>query len=114
MAFVFSSFGVVDNHALVAVAVRDIEFICFGVHESLGRKTEVFDVIAALARARLTDLNQELPFLGELHHHAVVVIGQAVKHRRTWGLSGSRWSARGCISCLFGSGGQSAAPIAAN
>ena len=72
VAFVLSGLGVVDNHAMVAVAVRDIKLVGGPVHEHFRRAFQVLGVIAALALHRMADLHQELSVLREFEHLVVV------------------------------------------
>src|SRR4029077_10377609 len=58
---------------MISVAVRDVNLVFLFVDESLGRQSEIGDVIAALAAVGLADLHQELALLRELQDHVVVV-----------------------------------------
>ena len=69
---VLAGVGVEHDHAVVAVAVGDVQLVGLLVDEGLRRQPEIVDVVAALARLRLADLHQELPVLRELQHHVVV------------------------------------------
>ena len=89
MTFVFAGVGVIHNHAMVAVAIGHVDFVCIFVDEDLRRPPQVLDVVAPLARADLADLHEEFSVLGEFHDHAVVGISD---HRS--GLPFRRWSAR--------------------
>ena len=72
MAFVLTGVGVEDDHAMVAVAVGDIEFVSLAIDEHLGGAFEIFDIVAALAQAGLADLHQKLPVLREFQDFVVL------------------------------------------
>src|SRR6266550_4466022 len=74
MTFVLAGLGVVHDHAMVAIAIGDIDFIGVLVDKDLRGQPQVLDVVTASARAGLSDLHQELSLLSELHDHAVVKV----------------------------------------
>src|SRR5215467_5368616 len=74
MPFVLAGVGVKNDDAMVAVTIGDVDLIRCLVDKSLGRQAEVFDIIAAFALTRFSDLHDELSALGKLQHHAVVKI----------------------------------------
>src|SRR5262249_30543621 len=76
MAFVFSCFGVVDDHSVVAVTICDVRFIFLFVDEDFGWASQILHVVAALALAGLADLHEKFSGLGELQDHGVVGITQ--------------------------------------
>ena len=65
---------VIHDDAMIAVSVRDVDFVGRSVDEGFGGKPEIVDVVAALALTRLPDLHQELPAPREFQDHAVVEI----------------------------------------
>src|SRR5580658_4813174 len=91
IAFECAAVGVEHDYALVAVAVRDVDFVGLRVDENLGGQAQVGSVVAAVALSRLADLHQEFAFLRELHDHAVVI-----ERGATGTASG------GCSGLLFG------------
>ena len=72
--FVLAGLGVVNDDAMIAVTVGDVQFVGLPVDECLGRQPEIFDVVAAFALAGLADLHQELAVLGEFQDYAVVEV----------------------------------------
>ena len=73
VAFVLAGLRVEHDHAMVAVAVGDIQFIGLGIDKSLGGQPQILEVVAAFALARLADLHQEFSVLRELQDHIVVI-----------------------------------------
>jgi len=71
VTLVLAGFGVEDDDAVIAISIGDIEFIRFRIDEGFGREPEIGGVVAPTARMRFTDLQQELPLLGELENHVV-------------------------------------------
>src|SRR5437016_8743831 len=74
VALVLAGVGIEHDHAVIAVAVRDDQFIGLLVDEQLGRTLYILGVVAALALAGLADLHQEFAVLSELQNHVVVVV----------------------------------------
>ena len=74
MTFVCARLGIVDDHAVIAVAVGNIDFVRDAVDERLCRQPQVVRVVAPFALAGLANLHQGLSGLGELQHHAVVEV----------------------------------------
>src|SRR5207302_4866510 len=72
MPFVLSSVGVEDDHAMIAIAIRDVDFIGLLVDKNLRRPAQILDVVAAFALAGLADLHEELSSLSEFEHHRVI------------------------------------------
>lgn len=72
VALVLAAIGVIDNHAAVAVAVGNIEFVGLWIDERLRWKAEIGCIVAALTLIGATDLHQQLASLCELEEHAVV------------------------------------------
>src|SRR5438093_4242770 len=74
VTFVFAGFGIIDDHAMVAIAIGDVHFVGLLVDERFRRPPEVFGVVTAFALAGLADLHQELSGLRELQNHGVVEV----------------------------------------
>src|SRR5262249_48923383 len=74
MPLVLAGLGVVHDDAMISIPISDVHFIRVLIDENLRRPPEVFDVVAAFARADLADLHQEFSILSELHDHAVVSV----------------------------------------
>src|SRR5438045_9639456 len=72
VTLVFAGLGVIHNHAVVPVAVRDVRFVFLFVDGNLGRASQILRVVAALALARLSDLKEESSGLRQLQDHRVV------------------------------------------
>ena len=66
MPLVLAGVGIEHDHAMVAIAIGDIQFIGLRIDERLRRQPQIVGVVAALALARLADLHQELAVLREL------------------------------------------------
>src|SRR5207248_3028206 len=73
VAFVLSGFRVIDDHAVIAVTVGDIQFICSLIDEQFRGALQVLRVIAALALARVADLHEEFAALRKFQDHVVMV-----------------------------------------
>src|SRR5439155_23372296 len=58
--------GIENNHAMIAVAVRDIDLIGLLIDGHIGRAAEVLGVVAIVLGALMANLQQELPLLREL------------------------------------------------
>ena len=76
VTFVFSGIGVVHDHAMVPVAIGDVDFVRILIDKNFRGQPEVLDVVTAFAGAHFSDLHQELSILSELHDHAVVEVTQ--------------------------------------
>src|SRR5258708_37742300 len=74
VALVLASVGVEPDRLVIAVAVRDDQFIGFLVDEQLSGTLDILGVVAALALAGLADLHQEFAVLSKLQNHVVVVV----------------------------------------
>ena len=74
MPFVFAGSASIDNDAMIAITIGDIDFVGVFIDKDLRRPPQVFDIVAAFARADLSDLHQEFSILSELHDHAVVEV----------------------------------------
>ena len=72
MPFVFAGVGVEHDHAMVAVAIGDVQLVGLRIDESLGRQPDIFDIVAAFAVGGLADLQQEFSVLRELQDLVVV------------------------------------------
>src|SRR5260370_29560362 len=90
VALVLAGVGIEHDHPVIAVAVRDDQFIGLLVDEQLGRTLDILGVVAALALAGLTDLHQEFPVLRKLQNHVVVVV-TACRRLPAWRTR--RWTA---------------------
>src|SRR5262249_26022619 len=71
---VLTRLRVVDDDAVVAVAVGYIDFVGYFVDEGFRRQPQVLGVVAALALSRFADLHQKLAVVRELQDHRVVEI----------------------------------------
>ena len=74
MPFVFPGVRVIHNHAVVAVAVGDINLIGLLVYENFRRSSKILNVVAAFALTGLADLHEKLPGLCEFENHRVIGI----------------------------------------
>src|SRR5437879_1618848 len=72
MALVFSGVRIVNDDAMVAVAIRDIKLVRRLVDKHFRGTLEVFDIVAAFALAGMPDLHQEFSVLREFQDHVVV------------------------------------------
>ena len=77
MALVGAGCRVEHDHAVIAVAVGDIEFVVGRVDDHVGRAAEPSGVVAAGQFARAADLLHELAVARELQDLAVLVLGIA-------------------------------------
>src|SRR6266404_4773035 len=90
VALVLAGVGIEHDHPVIAVAVRDDQFIGLLVDEQLGRTLDILGVVAALTLAGLADLHQEFAVLSKLQNHVVVVVTAC---RRLPGWRPRRWTA---------------------
>ncbi len=72
MTLVLSGLRVVDDHAVIAISVGNIEFVGSVIDEQFRRAFQIASVIAAFAFVGMTDLHQELAVLREFQNLVVV------------------------------------------
>jgi hypothetical protein len=72
MALVLSGLRVIDDHAVIAVSVGNIELVGSFIDEQFRRALQIARVIAAFAFVGMTDLHQELAVLREFQNLIVV------------------------------------------
>src|SRR5216683_4174415 len=73
VALVLSGFRVIDDDAVIAVAIGYIQLVGSVVDKQFRRSLQVFGVVAALALARVADLHEEFAALSEFQDHVVMV-----------------------------------------
>src|SRR6185437_2391884 len=65
--------GIEDDDAVIAVAVRDVDFIGGGIDLGVGRTAELRRVVAGGLRAGLADLQDDLSVRPEFQHLPVIL-----------------------------------------
>src|SRR4051812_19676371 len=73
MALVRAGARVEHHHALVAVAVGDVELLRLRIHQHMRRPTELRATVGALRLTGTSDLHEEFAVRGELEDLVVLV-----------------------------------------
>src|ERR1700693_1811103 len=66
--FEFSAVGVKHDDAVIAIAVRDEQFVGLRIHLHVWWASEILRVVVALARIAVPDLHDKRAALSELQH----------------------------------------------
>src|SRR6266851_312312 len=85
MPLVLPAVGVKYDHAFVAIAIGDVQFIRFRIDEQLRRTFEVFGIVAALALEWMPNLHQESSILRELQDLIVGIGARLTRFRHVAG-----------------------------
>ena len=68
VSLVLAGVSVEHNHAVIAVAVGDIDLVGLRVHRHIRGASEILGVVAVVLRTLMADLQQKLALLRELQN----------------------------------------------